>query len=278
MTNTDTLISVVIPCFNQGRFLGDTLESVCAQTYNNWEGIIINDGSTDNTEEIALAYCRRDSRFKYIRQQNSGLSAARNAGIASANGSFIQLLDSDDLIEPGKLLSAIEAYQTQKTEAVIVYSSMRYFEHDAPGQLKILGRNSFLAHVELKWSDDLSAQTELIKTRNLCVVSAPVYPRNVFNNAGPFDENLTSLEDWDFHIRCLNSGYKFHHQYTNNALTLIRLHGTSMMRDQQLLDINYHKVILKHGIIPAVTHQATPPIATNLLSKIKISISRLFTL
>ena len=276
MAYSDTLISIIIPCFNQARFLNEALDSVYVQTHVAWEAIIINDGSTDNTEEVALEYCSRDSRFKYIRTENSGLSAARNTGIANTKGELIQLLDADDLIEPDKLSAAIEVYQNSAAHHIITYSSMRYFEHGAPGQIKILGRNNFLAHVELKKDDALSVQNDLIKTRNLCVVSAPVYPREVFNKIGGFDESLTSLEDWDFHIRCLNAGFKFHHQYKFNALTLIRLHNTSMMRDQKRLDMNYHAVTHKHAIIPGINHQDSSSVAPGLFSRIKRSISRLF--
>jgi glycosyltransferase involved in cell wall biosynthesis len=242
------LISIIIPCFNQGRFLNEALDSICAQTYKKWEGIIVNDGSTDNTDEIALNYCGRDSRFRYIRKENGGLSAARNTGIANARGEFIQLLDADDLIEPDKLLTAMEAYQNDQSANIIVYTSMRYFEHDKPGKLKILGRNNFLAHVELKTDDELSAQIDVIRTRNICVISAPLYPREVFNKIGAFDEGLTSLEDWDFHIRCLNAGFKFHHYYKKHSLTLIRLHEASMTSNQKLLDVNFYKLFIKHSL------------------------------
>lgn len=271
------MISIIIPCFNQGRFLNEALDSICAQTYNNWEGIIINDGSTDNTEEVALYYCNKDSRFKYIQKENGGLSAARNTGIASAKGEFIQLLDADDLIEPDKLLSAIEFYQTDQPANVIVYSSMRYFEHDEP--LKILGRNNFLAHVELKADDDLSAQIDVINLRNICVISAPLYPREIFNKIGDFDENLTSLEDWDFHIRCLNAGIKFHHFYKSNSLTLIRLHDTSMMSNQKLLDENFYKLVLKHNlqkIEPTLKKSLAKKIIRQLLPPILIKLIKIF--
>lgn len=282
MIYSDTLISIIIPCFNQGCFLNEALDSICTQTYKNWEAIIINDGSTDNTGEVALDYCNRDSRFKYIRKENGGLSAARNTGISSAQGGFIQLLDADDLIEPDKLLTAVEYYQDNQAANAIFYSSMRYFEHNEPNQLKILGRNNFLAHVELKADDDLTAQTDVIKTRNICVISAPLYPREVFNKIGVFDENLTSLEDWDFHIRCLNAGFKFHHYYKNNSLTLIRLHNTSMMRDQKGLDENFYKLMVKHGLqrteypIRKATSKITikefiPPIMLNWLKYLKHS-------
>lgn len=273
------MISIIVPCFNQGQFLSEALNSVYNQTYSDWECIIINDGSTDDTEKIALEYSHQDSRFRYIKTKNSGLSAARNEGIRNASGQFIQLLDADDLIEHDKLLSAIEAYKNDElSNDIITYSSMRYFEHNTPNKQQILGRANFLAHVELKAKDELSVQIDLIRNRNLCVISAPIYPREVFNKTEGFDESLTSLEDWDFHIRCLHAGFKFHHHYKNNALTLIRLHNTSMMRNQKRLDENFHTVIIKHNLMSLhVQHGNDKPLpAISFFSRIRKRISRLF--
>src|SRR3989304_10450198 len=72
------LISVIVPCFNQARFLRDCLDSVLAQTYPHWECIIINDGSTDDTRQVSLEYTSKDSRFRYVEQENRGLSGTRN--------------------------------------------------------------------------------------------------------------------------------------------------------------------------------------------------------
>ena len=94
------LVSIIIPCYNQADYLPETLESIIQQTYPDWEAIIVNDGSPDNTEEIALQYTQKDSRFKYYKKENGGLSSARNYGIHRANGKYIIPLDSDDLIAP----------------------------------------------------------------------------------------------------------------------------------------------------------------------------------
>ena len=107
------LVSVVIPCYNQAEYLPETLDSLIAQNYKNWEGIIVNDGSPDNTEEIALAYLEKDQRFKYFSKENGGLSSARNYGVKHASGEFILPLDSDDIIKPEYLEKAIEAFEKE---------------------------------------------------------------------------------------------------------------------------------------------------------------------
>ena len=91
-------ISIIVPCYNQAEFLDECLESVLGQTFQDWECIIVNDGSTDNTEEITKKWLAKDNRFKYFYQDNTGLSATRNFGIENAVGEFILPLDADDKI------------------------------------------------------------------------------------------------------------------------------------------------------------------------------------
>ncbi len=89
------LISVIVPCYNQAQYLDECLQSVLDQTYQDWECIIVNDGSPDNTEEVAKKWLAKDSRFKYFYKENGGLSSARNAGIKDSIGQFIFFLDFD---------------------------------------------------------------------------------------------------------------------------------------------------------------------------------------
>lgn len=243
------MVSIIIPCFNQAAYLSDNLNSIIAQTYKDWECLIINDGSTDNTEIIALEYQVIDIRIKYYKIENSGLSNARNYGLEIANGNYIQLLDCDDLIEKNKINCEIKLYESGLFGPdIIIYSSMRYFENDYPNELKIVGRNHFVAHVEIHQLDSLESQKELLRSKNPFVISAPLYPKAIFDNVGLFDTSLTALEDWDLHIRCVENKYKFHHHYEKNTLTLIRLHNSSMMRNQPLMDENFYKLIIKHQI------------------------------
>ena len=102
------LISVVIPAYNAEQFLDETLESVLSQTYENWECIIVNDGSTDKTEFIAKKWCEKDARFRYFYKENSGASDTRNLGIKEARGEYIAFLDADDLYMPNFLEICLE--------------------------------------------------------------------------------------------------------------------------------------------------------------------------
>ena len=85
----EKIISVVLPCFNQGVYLSEALDSLIGQTYENWEAIVVNDGSSDCTESVALAYVQREKRIRYICQENKGVSAARNLGVSISVGDYI---------------------------------------------------------------------------------------------------------------------------------------------------------------------------------------------
>jgi glycosyltransferase involved in cell wall biosynthesis len=113
------LISVIVPCYNQAHFLDETLNSILNQSYTNWECIIVNDGSPDDTENVVKNGTNKDHRFKYISKENGGLSSARNCGLEVAKGDFIQFLDSDDLLSSDKFQKSIDAIEKEGAEVVI---------------------------------------------------------------------------------------------------------------------------------------------------------------
>ena len=119
----NNLVSIIIPCYNQGIFLAQTLESVLNQVHKDWECIIVNDGSTDNSAEIANIWCEKDNRFKLINKPNGGLSSARNAGLDHAAGNWIQFLDSDDILSEKKISDSLN-YNTD-----IVLTNFSLFRH-----------------------------------------------------------------------------------------------------------------------------------------------------
>ena len=113
------LISVIVPCYNQSHFLDETLNSILNQSYTNWECIIVNDGSPDDTENIAIKWINNDCRFQYIVKENGGLSSARNKGLEIAKGDFIQFLDSDDLLSSDKFQKSINTIEKVGADVVI---------------------------------------------------------------------------------------------------------------------------------------------------------------
>lgn len=119
-------VSIIVPCYNKEQYLLDTLNSVLSQTYNNWECIIVDDGSIDNSYSIAKEYCRKNNHFFVIRQDNKGVSVARNTGIYHSDGEFVLPLDADDMIAPSFLEKAIRRF-CEVPETKLVYSMVRCF-------------------------------------------------------------------------------------------------------------------------------------------------------
>jgi glycosyltransferase involved in cell wall biosynthesis len=134
------LVSIIIPCFNGQKYLAQALDSVLWQTYDRWECIIIDDGSTDDSKKIFEKYQESDARFRYMYQTNRGAAAARNKGIRIAQGAYIQLLDADDILMPQKLEACIAQFRKDQTIDVVytdyvVYDRYRGFWHSIPGKI-----------------------------------------------------------------------------------------------------------------------------------------------
>lgn len=237
------LVSIIVPCYNQATYLPETLQSVLDQTYTHWECIIVNDGSPDHTEAVALEWCRKDERFVYLKKENGGLSSARNAGIKIAKGAYLQFLDSDDLLEVNKL-----QWQSQFFDRPIdvLISGYRYFEDkEGSAALRIMGRGNFMPERVLTFEDTLDLKNVFDAT-NPFVICAPLYKKSVIATVGYFNETLQSLEDWDFNFRCALHDLVFHHTgYSDKAKVLVRLHDSSMMRNKERMHqtyVNYKKM------------------------------------
>ena len=116
----EELISVIIPCYNAEKYISETIESVIKQTYSNWELLVVDDCSTDDSENIIKSYAKKDSRIKYYRtESNTGTPAEpRNIGINKAKGEYVALLDADDLFLPNKLEKQIEFINEGNKELV----------------------------------------------------------------------------------------------------------------------------------------------------------------
>jgi glycosyltransferase involved in cell wall biosynthesis len=100
--NKPPLVSIIIPTFNRAHLIGETLDSVLTQTYTNWECIVVDDGSTDETDNLVTDFCKRDHRFQYHHRPSDGpkgANACRNFGFEVSKGEYIQLLDSDDVLD-----------------------------------------------------------------------------------------------------------------------------------------------------------------------------------
>lgn len=124
----DKLVSIITPLYNGERFIGQTIESVLAQTYPNWEMIIVNDGSKDGGADIVRRYAAQDERIRFFEQPNSGCASARNHGLREANGRFYCFLDSDDYWDPTFLEEQL-AFMTEHEAAIVTCSVRRVDEN-----------------------------------------------------------------------------------------------------------------------------------------------------
>ena len=118
--------SIIIPAYNQEKYISECLNSVTNQTVTNWECIVVNDGSTDNTKKIILSYTEQYPKIRMVDQPNKGLSASRNKGLSEAKGDYIQFLDSDDAIKENKLKLQLDLLK-QTSELSLSFSNCRSY-------------------------------------------------------------------------------------------------------------------------------------------------------
>ncbi|MDO6758748.1 glycosyltransferase family 2 protein [Tamlana sp. 2_MG-2023] len=183
------LISIIIPCYNQGKYLNESLLSVYNQTYQNWECLIINDGSTDDSEKIAQEWVYKDDRFKYFHKKNGGVSSARNFAIEKVKGNYIQFLDADDFLDSKKLelsLNALELLPNDNKQLVL--SNFRMFllnTNKTTGPYCFLRKDLFTFESLLyEWNASFSIP-----------IHCAIFETSLFDEIH-FPTNLTAQEDW----------------------------------------------------------------------------------
>jgi glycosyltransferase involved in cell wall biosynthesis len=215
------LISVIVPCYNQAQYLPEALDSVLAQTYTNWECIMVNDGSPDNSEEIALKYCSKDPRFNYLKKENGGLSSARNAGLKIAKGDWVQFLDSDDYIEPEKFKLSMDLI-TENPSASLIVSDFKMFIDDrlnaTPAFCELNQARLNFESILFGWDAEFNIP-----------IHSGLIKADVFVGP-PFIETLKTNEDW---VMWLNLFYKgVDALYLDYPLAYYRNNPNSMTKDK----------------------------------------------
>lgn len=222
------LVSIIVPCYNYGHLLHETLESVVAQTYQNWECIIVDDGSTDNTRQVAMNYIDNDSRFLYQYQKNKGLASARNTGFKLAKGYYIQLLDSDDILPPEKIQRHVTILKT-RPEVDLVYGRVSIFEK----QLSNLSKAKLITLEAAPSSGrGVSVLSSLIED-NMFLVHCVLFRSSIVHDVGFFDERMVTCEDWNFWFRCALSDKYFLFFDDEKSKVFVRSHGSNMSTNQK---------------------------------------------
>ena len=183
------LISIIVPCYNHAQYLDEALQSVIEQSYNLWECIIVNDGSLDNTEEIALKWKDKDERFVYLKKENEGLSSARNSGIRLARGEFILPLDADDKISEKYVEKAIKSFLEDDLLKVVYCKAEKFGNKNEPFVLKPFSLLN-------------------LAKQNIIFCSG-VFRKNDWKVVHGYDVQMKfGFEDWEFWIALLKTGAK----------------------------------------------------------------------
>ncbi|WJS95135.1 glycosyltransferase family 2 protein [Flavobacterium johnsoniae] len=231
------LISIIIPTYNRANLIIETLDSIAQQTYKNWECIIVDDGSTDNTEQLLAAYLSSDNRFQYYKRPEErlkGPNSCRNYGFELSKGDYIKWFDSDDILLPEALESISNNFLKQPD---LIVSSLQYIDFNN----KILNKkHAFRSENVIR--DYMTAKITYY-------TFTPTW-KTSFLNLQPnlFDETITNLDDWDFNLRML---------YQNPAVIYLdeehiqyRVHNESLSHEIGKLNFNEikseFKAIKKH--------------------------------
>jgi glycosyltransferase involved in cell wall biosynthesis len=225
MVETKPRVSVVIPNYNCARFLPETLESVFAQTCGDLEVIVVDDGSTDGSQEVLKAFT---DRVRIIHQENQGVSAARNRGIRESRGEFIAFLDADDLWHPEKLAKQLQLFENPAVG--LVHCAVEYVdEQNRPLGTNFTGRRGRV----------LKAIALLQGTVVLAGGSTAVVRREAFEKVGGFDRDMSTAADWDMWRR-IACAYEI--DVVREPLMKYRLRAGSMHRN---VDVFAHDIL--HG-------------------------------
>lgn len=224
-------ISVVIPTYNYGAYVGQAIESALAQTRAPLEVIVVDDGSTDDTPERLAAF---GDRIRAIRQDNAGLSAARNTGIAAARGTHVALLDSDDAWHPRKLELQARTLEQFPGSAAIGTGTMHGTAEAPPSSLG--------GWPEVVSEESTPVSLEMLVLRVRFAPSSALIDRQVLEEVGPFDTELRSAEDRDMWIRI---AAKHPVRTVVAPLLWYRLHNASMSRNATRMEENELRVLYK---------------------------------
>ena len=238
---TNPLISIIIPTYNRAHLIGETLDSILNQTYQNWECIIVDDGSTDNTEEIVTAYVSRDSRFQYHQRPDSyksGGNGARNYGLEASRGEYINWLDSDDLISINKLEYQVSALLENKYDVILC--EWLFFKN-----------KDDINYSHSRKYKDFNSGIELLNYMGINSIYIPVHiyliKSQIVNKSGKWNEFLKLNQDGEFMTRVLLQTNEI--KFVENAYALYRTstsNNTSSYKKEKLTDLIFSWKLISH--------------------------------
>lgn len=187
------IVSIIIPTFNRAHLIGETLDSILNQTFQNWECIIVDDGSTDDTEKFIETYSKKDARFVYLSRPKSlkkGANSCRNYGYLNSKGDYIKWLDSDDILLSKAIENQYNLFSNGATDVVV--SKLEFIDFKTKNRIKINAIQS----------DDLIYDYFIGKIA--FYVSGPLWKKSFLEKQEVlFDEKVSNLDDWDFNLRMI---------------------------------------------------------------------------
>ena len=242
------IISVIIPCYNQGRFLAQAIDSVLSQTHPSVEIIVVDDGSTDETPEIAARY---GSAVTYVRQENRGLGAARNCGISLAKGSLLHFLDSDDALD-SEMLGHQAATADAHPEAGAFYGVWR--------RMTETGEREARSRVTLLPNDQFHGLQRCNVAPPCCVTVR----RRALDVAGVFETNpeIRGSEDWDLWLRISAAGFGF--VFAPESVAFYRSHSEAMSRDHEKMWLSGRAALTRSMTYHGDCHRCRMAVAAGL--------------
>ena len=221
----DFLISIVIPIYNAEKYLEECLNSIKNQTYKNFEVIMVNDGSKDDSETICMNFLRSDSRFRYLKKENGGVSSARNVGLDNVEGDYITFIDADDWVDENYLDLLITT--VKKNHSDIVVSSYKQFNNIDVFYLRAYSlQEKYLLNFERMNRDDFLTIFPKLMSTNVCFNNAvaKLFRKELVNNLR-FDTSIKYGEDLDFYFRLYLNVDSI--SYVDEPTYIYRMHGDS---------------------------------------------------
>ena len=212
----NVFFSVIICCYNSEKYIRETIDSVITQSYENWEIIVINDGSTDRTEEIVLEYKNKIKNITYFKQRNKGFAAARNKAIELCNYDWVVIIDHDDICIRDRL--KIHANQLYKSKGSMLYFGDSIIFSDTKKYITNHFSRFKLDNIKLKKKEVYNS----LLTEGCFIDSETVlFNKEASINIGKFNENYKYIADYDFFLRM---GKLYNFDFTKEILSKWRIH------------------------------------------------------
>jgi glycosyltransferase involved in cell wall biosynthesis len=222
MINGEAKVSIVIPFKDRPDYLKETLQSVIDQTYQYWECLIINDGSSENYIQQIKVFIHSEPRFILLNNQGRGAAAARNEGIKVAQGDYLIFLDSDDLLAPFCLKQRIEKLKVNPELDFAVFPMLLFFEKPYDSDL--------LWNIETK---DIDIQ-RFARLDAVWQTTGPIWRKEAIKKIGGFDEELLCWQDVDFHLKALASGLNYQKFYQKQPDCFYRKQSKNSISQQEI--------------------------------------------